>query len=62
MVLRPNYPHPASGWLPYKAIITDLYRDKDKPLKDVMQILETQYGFKATYITPLLTLALFFLS
>ncbi|EXJ76325.1 uncharacterized protein A1O5_00833 [Cladophialophora psammophila CBS 110553] len=48
MVGKPKYPHPASGWQPFQALITRLYREENRPLKEVMQILETQHGFKAT--------------
>jgi hypothetical protein len=48
MVLRPTYPDASTGWQPYQAIITQLYRDEGRPLKEVMLIMRTLYGFKAT--------------
>jgi hypothetical protein len=35
-------------WEPFKARIRQLYLDEDRPLKDVMAIMERDYGFKAT--------------
>ena len=48
MVARPTYPNPASGWQPYQAIITRLYSKENRTLKEVMLVMEYEYGFKAT--------------
>ena len=43
-------------WEPFKARIRQLYLEEDKPLKDVMAIMERDYGFKATSGSQLLFL------
>jgi len=43
-----QYPNPVTGWQPYQALITRFYKDEDRPLAEVMQIMESQYSFKAT--------------
>jgi hypothetical protein len=48
MMTRATYPDPASGWQPHKATITQLYREEDRPLREVMLIMESEHGFKAT--------------
>jgi hypothetical protein len=35
-------------WDAYRDIITELYQDRDKKLKDVMKIMREQYRFDAT--------------
>jgi Clr5 domain len=35
-------------WEPFRARIRQLYLEEDRPLKDVMAIMERDYGFKAT--------------
>ena len=49
MALTSKYPDPSSGWQPHQALITRLYKDEDLTLKEVKRIMETRYGFKATY-------------
>ena len=44
----PNYPPSRHDWDSYRAIFTQLYQVEDKPLKAVKEMLEAQYGFKAT--------------
>jgi Clr5 domain len=44
----PSYPPSRNDWDSYRAIITQLYRVENKPLKVVKELLEVQYGFKAT--------------
>jgi hypothetical protein len=41
--LRPTKPE---DWEPYRELIAELYRDKK--LKEVMEVMETEHGFKAT--------------
>jgi hypothetical protein len=48
MAFRTRRPNQVSDWQPYQALITRLYKDEDRTLEEVMTILETQYGFKAT--------------
>jgi hypothetical protein len=35
-------------WEPFRARIRQLYLEEDRPLKDVMAIMERDHGFKAT--------------
>jgi hypothetical protein len=44
----PSHPPSRSDWDSYRAIFTQLYQVEDKPLKVVKELLEAQYGFKAT--------------
>ncbi|KAK5049987.1 hypothetical protein LTR84_004106 [Exophiala bonariae] len=48
MASNARYPTSASDWQPYRALITRLYKDEDRTLEDVMKVLKTQYGFRAT--------------
>ncbi|KIW23143.1 uncharacterized protein PV07_11366 [Cladophialophora immunda] len=43
-----KYPDSASEWLPYRSLITRLWMDENLPLRKIMEIMETQHGFKAT--------------
>jgi hypothetical protein len=44
----PEYPPSQKDWESYRGIFTQLYQVEEKPLKVVKELLETQYGFKAT--------------
>jgi hypothetical protein len=44
----PEYPPSLRDWESYRGIFTQLYQVEEKPLKVVKELLETQYGFKAT--------------
>lgn len=44
----PSYPPSRDDWDRYRAIFTHLYQVEEKPLKAVKELLEVQYGFKAT--------------
>lgn len=44
----PEYPPSQKDWESYRGIFTQLYQIEEKPLKVVKELLETQYGFKAT--------------
>jgi hypothetical protein len=44
----PSYPLSRNDWESYRAIFTQLYQVENKPLKVVKELLEAQYGFKAT--------------
>jgi Clr5 domain len=44
----PSYPPSRNDWDSYRAIFTRLYQVEDKPLKVVKELLEAQYGSKAT--------------
>jgi hypothetical protein len=44
----PSYPPSRNDWDSYRAIFTQLYQVEDKLLKVVKELLEAQYGFKAT--------------
>jgi tetratricopeptide (TPR) repeat protein len=46
----PSYPPSRKDWDSYRAIFTQLYQVEDKSLKVVKEVLEAQYGFKATYV------------
>jgi hypothetical protein len=50
MVLVPRYPDPQVGWQPFRGLITQLYRDEDRTLKEVMHIMQHEFGLKATYV------------
>src|SRR5258708_30098314 len=39
---------PKEAWEAYRATIIRLYRDEDRTLKDVMQIMQAQHDFRAT--------------
>lgn len=39
-----------NDWESCRPVFTRLFIEKDKSLKDVMRILKTQYGFKASYV------------
>ncbi len=38
-----------ADWNSHRALITRLYRDEDRTLTDVMEIMERRHGFYATY-------------
>lgn len=40
--------HSADAWEAHKAEIARLYLDENKRLKDVMEIMESQWGFRAS--------------
>ena len=44
----PKYPPSRDDWDRYRAIFTHLYQVEEKPLKAAKELLEVQYGFKAT--------------
>jgi len=44
----PNYPPTAEDWQTHRAIFTQLYNIENRTLKDVMQIMEGRFGFRAT--------------
>ena len=48
LVPVPEYPPSRNDWERYRGIFTQLYQVEGKPLKAVRELLETQYGFKAT--------------
>lgn len=48
LVPVPEYPPTRKDWESYRGIFTQLYQVEEKPLKTVKELLETQYGFKAT--------------
>jgi hypothetical protein len=48
LVPVPEYPPSPKDWESYRGIFTQLYQVEEKPLKAVKELLETQYGFKAT--------------
>lgn len=39
-------------WADFEAIITGLYKHQNKPLREVQRIMEEQYNFKASCVTP----------
>lgn len=41
-------PHTAEQWNVHRGLITRLYREQDLPLREVVQIMESKYNFKAT--------------
>lgn len=41
-----------SLWEDYRPIIRRLYMDEKRPLREVMEILERDFDFKATYVCP----------
>ena len=42
------WPTSEPDWERHRALIRQLYLGEDKPLKDVMAIMEHEHGFKAT--------------
>ena len=48
LVPAPEYPPSRKDWENYRGIFTQLYQVEEKSLKAVKELLETQYGFKAT--------------
>ena len=42
------YPKEAADWDRHRNLITRLYLDEDRPLKEVQQIMQSQFRFKAT--------------
>lgn len=51
-VKRGDWP-PFSYWEDYKPIMRRLYIDEKRPLRAVMEILENEFDFKATYVCHL---------
>lgn len=47
VTLRPD------DWEPYKKRILDLHIEQNKPLPEVRQVMEKEYGFKAEYVASL---------
>jgi hypothetical protein len=43
----------ADDWEPYKKRILDLHIERKKPLPEVRQTIEKEYGFKAEYVASL---------
>ena len=43
----------ASDWLAVMPTIKRLYKDEKKTLKEVIDIMEAQHGFYATFVYPL---------
>lgn len=48
---RGEWPH-FSYWEHYKPIIRRLYIDENRTLQEVIEILENEFDFKATYVCP----------
>jgi len=44
----PSNPPTRQDWEDYRTIFTELYRTKNRSLKDVVSIMADQYNFKAT--------------
>lgn len=42
-----------SYWEDYKPIMRRLYIDEEKTLREVIEILENEFDFRATYVCPL---------
>lgn len=42
-----------SHWEDYKSIMRGLYIDEKKTLREVIEILENEFDFKASYVCPL---------
>lgn len=47
----PEYPPARQDWENYRIIFTELYQVQDRPLKEVKELLEQRYGFRATLVT-----------
>lgn len=41
-----------SYWEDYKPIIRKLYIEEKRPLREVVEIMENEFDFKATYVCP----------
>lgn len=48
-----GYAEAAPVWEMHREEITRLYQVQKRPLDEVRRIMETQFGFKATYVSPL---------
>jgi hypothetical protein len=46
-------PVSAEDWEKNRETISQLYSTENKPLEEVMNVMELQYGFKATYVLPI---------
>lgn len=46
--------HSRFDWAKYMPLIKQLYLEEDRPLKEVMRIMEEEHGFVATYVHPIL--------
>lgn len=42
---------PSAEWEKKRPIITKLYQEEKRPLKEVMEVLEREHGFTATCVT-----------
>lgn len=53
-VVEATFKAPAlrSEWAKHRELITRLYKDENRPLKEVISILKEQHGFIATYEVP----------
>lgn len=49
---RGDCPPSPFSWEYYKPVIRRLYVDEKRTLREVMDILENDFGFKATYVCP----------
>lgn len=43
-----EYDHTSQEWEAQRDLFTHYYAVEDKPLREVKEIMETQYGFRAT--------------
>lgn len=43
----------SSYWEQYKPVMRRLYIDEERPLREVSEIMEKDFGFRATYVFPL---------
>jgi hypothetical protein len=43
---------PTEQWEAIRPLFTRLYQEEKRPLKEVMEILEREHHFKATYVFP----------
>lgn len=50
---RPRKRIPGEIWETKRPIITKLYQEEKKSLKEVMEVLERDHGFKATCVLPI---------
>jgi hypothetical protein len=48
--IPPSDPPTAQDWENHREVFTKLYRSQGRKLKDVKDIMEKRYGFRATYI------------
>lgn len=48
----PSNPPTVQDWQSFRPLFTRLYKDENRPWKEVQAILERDHGFKARHVSP----------